>query len=59
MNWPIGLSQNKIIMTALAKLPNNQARQKVVDIVAKGVDNRALKKTLWFLQKGVGPGGDL
>ncbi len=49
LNWPIGLSQSPIVMTALAKLPNNQACQKVFDIVAKGVDNCALKKRILFL----------
>jgi hypothetical protein len=27
LNWPMALSRNKIVITALAKLPNNQARQ--------------------------------
>ncbi len=42
LNWPKDLSQNQIVMKALAKLPDDQACQEVLDIVAKKLDNRAL-----------------
>ncbi len=46
LNWPIALEQNQIVMTALAKLPDDQARQEVLDVVAKKLDNGKLQKPI-------------
>ncbi len=51
LNWPKDLSQNQIVMMALAKLPDNQARQEVFDVVAKKLYNAALQKPVSFLRK--------
>ena len=48
LNWPIALDQNQIVMTALAKLPDDQARQEVLDVVAKKLDNGALQKPVFY-----------
>jgi len=48
LNWPIALEQNQIVMTALAKLPDDQARQEVLDVVAKKLDNGALQKPVFY-----------
>jgi len=53
LNWPIALDQNQIVMTALAKLPDDQARQAVLDVVAKKSDNGELQKPVPFLKKVV------
>ncbi len=51
LNWPIALEQNQIVMTALAKLPDDQARQKVLDVVAKKLDNGELQKPVSFIEE--------
>ena len=53
LNWPIALEQNQIVMTALTKLPDDQARQEILDVVAKKLDNGALQKPASFLRKVV------
>ncbi|MEK8021886.1 MAG: hypothetical protein VSS75_033850 [Candidatus Parabeggiatoa sp.] len=47
------MSQNQIVMKALAKLPDDQARQEVLDVVTKKLDNYALQKPVSFLRKVV------
>jgi len=53
LNWPKDLSQNQIVVKALAKLPDDQARQEVLDVVAKKLDNGTLQKPVSFLRKVV------
>ncbi|WP_353573279.1 helix-turn-helix domain-containing protein [Candidatus Albibeggiatoa sp. nov. BB20] len=53
LKWPKALEQNQIVMKALAKLPDDQARQAILDIVAKKLDNGTLQKPVSFLRKVV------
>ncbi|MEK8016324.1 MAG: hypothetical protein VSS75_005600 [Candidatus Parabeggiatoa sp.] len=47
------MNQNQIVMKALTKLPDDQARQAILDVVAKKLDNGTLQKPVSFLRKVV------
>ena len=51
LNWPQGLNKSQPNQMALAKLPNDEARQQVLDVIAESLKKDAVRKPTSFLRK--------